>query len=67
MLVKAYPILSDNYAYLLIDEDTKLAAAIDPADAEVVYEAAKKEGVEIVAILTTHSHHDHAGIVFRKS
>jgi glyoxylase-like metal-dependent hydrolase (beta-lactamase superfamily II) len=56
------PILFDNYAYLLIDHSTKCAAVVDPAVPEVVIEFAEKLGVRrIVAVLTTHGHHDHAG------
>ena len=50
------PVLSDNYAYLLIDTDAKIAAAVDPVEPNKVIEAAKAENVEIVAILTTHHH-----------
>lgn len=32
MRVVPVPVRSDNYAYLLIDESTKKAAAIDPFD-----------------------------------
>lgn len=59
--VVVVPVLSDNYAYLLIDDSTKKAAAVDPAEAHIVLAAAKKEGVELVSVLTTHHHHDHAG------
>ena len=53
--------VADNYAYLVIDEATKKAACIDPAEPKVVLEAAKKENVELTHILTTHAHWDHAG------
>jgi hydroxyacylglutathione hydrolase len=55
------PVLSDNYAYLLIDERDKIAAAVDPAEPKKVLAAAEKEGVPIKAIYTTHHHWDHAG------
>jgi hydroxyacylglutathione hydrolase len=55
------PVLSDNYAYLLIDERDKIAAAVDPVEPKKVLEAAEKEGVSIKAIYTTHHHWDHAG------
>jgi hydroxyacylglutathione hydrolase len=55
------PVLSDNYAYLLIDERDKVAAAVDPVEPKKVLEAAEKEGVPIKAIYTTHHHWDHAG------
>ncbi|CAM9102292.1 unnamed protein product [Scytosiphon promiscuus] len=57
------PILSDNYAYLLIDPVTKLAACVDPAEPEKVgvIAAAKARGVEISTLLCTHKHWDHSG------
>jgi len=61
MKVIVVPVLTDNYSYLLIDESTNKAAAIDPAEPEKVIDAAKKENVEIESILTTHHHWDHAG------
>lgn len=59
--VVVVPCLADNYAYLLIDDATKKAACVDPAEAAIVLNAAKRENVELVAILTTHHHSDHAG------
>lgn len=55
------PVLSDNYAYLIIDQVKKVAAAVDPAQAEKVLEAAKQNKVNIESILTTHHHADHSG------
>jgi len=45
----------------LIDEEAKVAAAVDPAEPTKVLEAAQREGVRIESILTTHHHLDHAG------
>jgi len=61
MRVVAVPVRSDNYAYLLIDESTKKAAAVDPFDVPKVKAAAEKEGVELISLLTTHHHPDHSG------
>eukprot|EP00930_Biecheleria_cincta_P085861 TRINITY_DN75228_c0_g1_i1.p1 TRINITY_DN75228_c0_g1~~TRINITY_DN75228_c0_g1_i1.p1 ORF type:complete len:256 (-),score=43.87 TRINITY_DN75228_c0_g1_i1:54-821(-) len=61
MRVVVVPVLSDNYAYLLIDDATKQAACVDPAEAHLVLAQAKAEGVQLVAVLTTHHHADHAG------
>lgn len=55
------PVRSDNYAYLVVDESTKEAAVVDPFDMEAVDAAASREGVKIVANLTTHHHKDHSG------
>ncbi|KAH8919567.1 Metallo-hydrolase/oxidoreductase [Atractiella rhizophila] len=62
MKVVPVPCRSDNYAYLLIDEPTKKAAAIDPYDVKKVVETAEKEGVTLgELVITTHHHQDHSG------
>jgi hydroxyacylglutathione hydrolase len=61
MRVIPIPQLSDNYAYLIIDEATKQAAIVDCAEAEPVLRAARDQGVQLVAILPTHHHFDHVG------
>lgn len=59
--VVTVPILEDNYAYIIVDETSKSAAAVDPADANAVVAAAAREGVTLTHVLTTHCHWDHAG------
>ena len=61
MRIIPVPVRADNYAYLLIDDTTNQAAAIDPYDLSKVKAVADNEGVEIVANLTTHHHYDHSG------
>jgi hydroxyacylglutathione hydrolase len=61
MKIVPVPVREDNYAYLLIDEHTNKAAAVDPYDVVKVSAAAKAHGVEIVAGITTHHHFDHSG------
>lgn len=61
MRVELLPALTDNYMYLIIDENTKEAAAVDPVQPQKVIEAAKKHGVKLTTVLTTHHHWDHAG------
>uniref|UniRef100_A0A0E0D008 hydroxyacylglutathione hydrolase n=1 Tax=Oryza meridionalis TaxID=40149 RepID=A0A0E0D008_9ORYZ len=48
--------LEDNYAYLIVDESTKSAAAVDPVEPEKVLAAAAEVGVRIDCVLTTHHH-----------
>jgi hydroxyacylglutathione hydrolase len=60
MRIVAIPNQKDNYSYLLIDRSNK-AAAIDIFDVGKVEDAAQREGVQIVANLTTHHHGDHSG------
>lgn len=48
--------------YILGDEETKLAALIDPGDSGAALAAqVKKEGYELAMILLTHGHFDHIG------
>ncbi|KAJ7771736.1 beta-lactamase-like protein [Mycena metata] len=61
MQVVPVQVREDNYAYLLVDDATKSAAAVDPYDVEKVTAAADSLGVQIVAAITTHHHFDHSG------
>ncbi|XP_019397434.1 PREDICTED: hydroxyacylglutathione hydrolase, mitochondrial isoform X1 [Crocodylus porosus] len=61
MKVEMLPALTDNYMYLLIDEETKEAAIVDPVQPQKVLEAVQKHGVKLTTVLTTHHHWDHAG------
>lgn len=61
MKIIPVPVRDDNYAYLLIDEASKTAAAVDPYDVTKVAAAAEANDVQIVAGITTHHHYDHAG------
>ena len=44
MKIIPIPVLSDNYAYLIIDEATNEAGVVDPSEAKPVAEAVKREG-----------------------
>ena len=61
MLVVPVAVRSDNYAYLLIDQQSKRAAVVDPFDMQKVQAEAERIGVDVVGCLTTHYHHDHSG------
>ncbi|XP_056389428.1 hydroxyacylglutathione hydrolase, mitochondrial isoform X2 [Hyla sarda] len=61
MKIELLPALTDNYMYLLIDEETKEAAIVDPVQPQKVVDAVKKHGVNLTSVLTTHHHWDHAG------
>ena len=63
-MLKVYPILCrkgymDNYAYVLIDEKTKIAAVVDPSEASEVIKKCDELGVMPQFILNTHHHFDH--------
>ena len=61
MKIITIPVLSDNYAYLVIDEATNEAGVVDPSEAGPVAEAVKREGVNFTTIINTHHHWDHVG------
>ncbi|XP_058747817.1 hydroxyacylglutathione hydrolase cytoplasmic [Vicia villosa] len=53
--------LEDNYSYLIVDESTKEAAAVDPVEPEKVLQVSNSLGLNLKFVLTTHHHWDHAG------
>lgn len=53
------PALSDNVVPVL--QRGKRAAVVDPAETQPVQRALERQGLELVAILQTHHHHDHIG------
>jgi hydroxyacylglutathione hydrolase len=61
MAIIIVPQLSDNFAYLVIDDASKECAVVDCAEADKVIAAAKQHGVKLIAVLTTHWHGDHSG------
>nr|KYP72752.1 Hydroxyacylglutathione hydrolase cytoplasmic [Cajanus cajan] len=61
MKIHHIPCLEDNYSYLIVDESTKEAAAVDPVEPEKLLEAANSHGLTLKLVLTTHHHWDHAG------
>lgn len=54
------PALTDNYIWLLHDDDGN-AIVVDPGDAAVVERALTARQLTLRAILLTHHHHDHIG------
>ena len=61
MKVEIIPCHVDNFAYLLVCEETGKAAIVDPAEYYPLSQAIKKLGVELVRIFCTHHHVDHIG------
>lgn len=62
MRVVVVPCLSDNYAYLLVDEASGVAAVVDPSEAGPMRDALDAAGVaSVCAVLVTHHHGDHVG------
>ncbi|OZB67598.1 MAG: hydroxyacylglutathione hydrolase, partial [Lysobacterales bacterium 13-68-4] len=60
MHLMAIPALTDNYIWLMHDDQGR-AVVVDPGDADAVEQALAKHGLSLRAILLTHHHHDHIG------
>lgn len=54
-------VLSDNFSYIIIDEKSKKALCVDPAEPETVLKKIKKLGATLQYALCTHHHYDHSG------
>ena len=61
LAIELVPCLSDNYAYLVRDEDAGLTAVVDPSEAPPVVAALERHGWTLTHILNTHHHFDHTG------
>ena len=57
--IKIIPCLSDNYAYLIVDEQTKKNILIDAPEADPILDYLKKNSLDLDYILLTHHHSDH--------
>ena len=50
------PLFTDNYSYAIVDENSRSAVVVDPADAKVFQSFLQKEQYNLTEILTTHHH-----------
>ncbi len=53
--------LVDNYSYIIYNERTRVAAVIDPSDAEPITNEIQNHNLKLKYILNTHHHFDHVG------
>ena len=61
MQITPIPCLTDNYAYIINDNNTKTIGVVDPSEAKPVVAFLKKENLKLNYILNTHHHYDHIG------
>jgi hydroxyacylglutathione hydrolase len=61
MEIAAVPVLTDNYAWLIHNEESGETAVVDPSVADPVLEATAARGWRLTQILNTHWHPDHTG------
>ena len=61
MLIIPILCLTDNYAYIIYDDNSKTTGVIDPSEAKPIISFLKKENLKLNYILNTHHHFDHVG------
>jgi hydroxyacylglutathione hydrolase len=61
MQIVAVPAFSDNYLWLVHDDDSGETAVVDPGDATPVLAEAERRGWRIDQVWNTHWHPDHTG------
>lgn len=63
MAIHIYPVkaFSDNYIWMLINENNKQVIVVDPGQAEPVIEYLQANDLDLTAIWITHHHRDHTG------
>ena len=57
--IEIIPCLSDNYSYVIVDEETNLVGVIDPSEFESINNFLSKKYKKLDYILNTHHHFDH--------
>ena len=53
------PCLSDNYAYIIYDNNSKTVGVVDPSESIPIITFLKKKNLKLNFILNTHHHFDH--------
>lgn len=61
MAIIPVPQLSDNYAYLVVDDASKECGVVDCAEADKVVAEVNRRGLKLTTVLPTHWHFDHVG------
>jgi len=61
MKITLIPCLTDNYAYIINDENSNTVGVVDPSEAKPVISFLEKKNLKLNYILNTHHHFDHIG------
>ncbi|MEZ5648211.1 MAG: hydroxyacylglutathione hydrolase [Alphaproteobacteria bacterium] len=61
LIIDLIPALRDNYIYALHDAQNRVAAVIDPAEAQPVIDWLYSKNLTLTHVLNTHHHPDHVG------
>jgi len=61
MEITPIPCLTDNYAYIIEDNNSKTTGVIDPSESQPIISFLKRKNIKLNYILNTHHHFDHIG------
>ena len=61
MQITSIPCLTDNYAYIINDENSNTVGVVDPSEAQPIISFLEKKNLKLNYILNTHHHFDHIG------
>ena len=61
MQITPIPCLTDNYAYIISDNNSKIVGVVDPSEAAPIISFLNKKNLKLSYILNTHHHFDHIG------
>jgi len=61
MEITPIPCLTDNYAYIICDNNSKTIGVIDPSESQPIISFLRKKNFKLNYILNTHHHFDHIG------
>ena len=53
--------LTDNYAYIIYDNDSKTTGVVDPSESKPVVSFLENKNLKLNYILNTHHHFGHVG------
>ena len=61
MQITSIPCLTDNYSYIINDENSNTVGVVDPSEAQPIISFLEKKNLKLNYILNTHHHFDHIG------
>ena len=61
MKIVPIPCLTDNYAYIINDTNSKVVGVVDPSESAPIIKFLQKQDLKLDYILNTHHHFDHIG------
>ena len=61
MEITTIPCLTDNYAYVIYDNNSKTTGVVDPSESQPIISFLKRKNIKLNYILNTHHHFDHIG------